>query len=197
MSENPFAGPSLSAHLQSLSTPRPYTAAVEHEFLVAAGHRTLTPAALSLYLCQDRIYAAHAYPHLIGRLLSSIPFSSAHTPDSEEEAFHRRVVKLCSYALENVVREVGFFEETARTYGLKTDWPERKETRDYMAEMARVGAEGGFEEILVFLWAMENVSTPSPVYGSSLIEAINRSTSMHGHSQVPCSPSWATVQSTV
>lgn len=152
------AKPTLTTHLQSLSTPRPYSAAVEHEFLTAAGHRTLSPTLLSLYLCQDRLYAAHAYPRFIGRLLASIPFSPLHGLDSPQERFHARVLKTLSYALENVAREVGFFGETARTYDLRMDWEERKQTRDYTAEMARVGVEGDFEEMLVFLWAMERVS---------------------------------------
>ena len=157
-SDTLLARPSLTTHLQSLSTPRPYAAAVEHAFLKAAGERTLSPALLSLYLSQDKIYAAHAYPRFIGRLIAAIPFSSLSADNSAAaEAFHTRVLKTLSYALSNVVREVELFGEFAGGSGAKALWAERKATRDYTAEMARVGVEGSFEEMLVFLWAMERV----------------------------------------
>lgn len=149
---------SLTSYLQSLSTPRPYSAAVEHKFLKSAGLRTLSKPLLSLYLYQDRLYAAHGYPRFIGRLLAAIPYSSLHSPDSPQERFHAKVLKTLNYALTNVVREVNFFGDTARQYDLSLVWAERKQTRDYMAEMARVGVEGSFEEMLIFLWVMERVS---------------------------------------
>ena len=152
--------PSLTSHLYSLSTVRPYSAATEHHFLTAAGKGTLTPEHLALFLSQDRLYAAHAYPRFIGYLLASVPFSSLHRPDSPQEQFNARVVSVANGALANVVREVGFFVETANKYGLDiTAWKERKETRDYTAEMIRVGALGRMEDALVFLWAMERVCT--------------------------------------
>ena len=149
----------LTAHLASLSTPRPYAAATQHAFLTAAGTGTLPFPLLSLYLSQDRIYAAHGYPRFIGQLLTRIPYSSTHALDSPEEQLHSDVVKLLAFALQNVHREVGMFGEVERKYGLNFgQWRERKATRDYTAEMARVGAFGTLEDGLVFLWAMERVS---------------------------------------
>ena len=59
--------------------------------------------------------------------------------------------------MQNVVREVGFFGDTAKQYNLKIEgWKERKGTRDYTAEMARL-ATASLEENMVFLWAMEKV----------------------------------------
>ncbi|PCH35359.1 heme oxygenase-like protein [Wolfiporia cocos MD-104 SS10] len=148
----------LTTHLISLSTPRPYSAATEHPFLTAAGLGTLPPALLSLYLSQDRLYAAHAYPAFIGRILSAVPFSSLDASDSVKERRNQRIVAVLTYALQNVVREVNFFGETAKKWGLQLDvWRERKATRDYTAEMARVSASGHMEDGLVFLWAMERV----------------------------------------
>ena len=40
----------LTVHLVSLATPRPYSAATQHEFLAAAGTGTLSPDLLSLNL---------------------------------------------------------------------------------------------------------------------------------------------------
>ncbi|CCL99574.1 uncharacterized protein FIBRA_01592 [Fibroporia radiculosa] len=160
---------SLTTHLVSLSTPRPYSAAVEHPFLTAAGLGTLPPALLSLYLSQDRIYAAHAYPAFIGRLLAVIPFSSLDDLDSEAERRNQRIVQMLCGAVQNVVREVNFFGETAKTWNLQLKgWKERKATRDYTAEMARVGAEARLEDGLVFLWAMERVYLDAWRYVGSL-----------------------------
>ncbi|GJE94559.1 heme oxygenase-like protein [Phanerochaete sordida] len=148
----------LTSHLYSLSTSRPYSAATEHRFLTTAGNGTLSAEHVSLWLAQDRLYAAHAYPRFIGLLLASVPFSSRHPLASPQEALHKRIVALASYALTNVVREVNFFGDTAKQFGLDLGaWKERKETRDYTAEMIRVGATGSVEDMLVFLWAMERV----------------------------------------
>lgn len=151
--------PKLTSHLVSLSTPTPYSAASQHSFLTSAGNGTLSDARLALYISQDRLYAAHAYPRFVGLVLASVPFSSLHGTQSTEEQFNRRIVQLLSDSLQNVVRESGFFVDVARQYGLALDgWKERKATRDYTAEMIRVGATGNIKDSLVFLWAMERVS---------------------------------------
>ena len=74
-----------------------------------------------------RIYAAHAYPRFLGHLLSRVPFSSLHAPDSREERFNSEVVGVLSDALLNVRREVGLFEEVERKYALPSfaGWKER------------------------------------------------------------------------
>ncbi|KAI0703741.1 heme oxygenase-like protein [Cytidiella melzeri] len=149
----------LSSHLLSSSTHTPYSAATEHEFLTTAGKGLLSDDRLSLYLSQDRLYAAHGYPRFIGLLLASIPFSSLHDSKSPRERFNRRILELLTYSLQNVVRETGFFVETAEKHGLRLDgWQERKATRDYTAEMIRIGTSGSIQDGLVFLWAMERVS---------------------------------------
>ena len=148
----------LTSHLTSLSTSRPYSAATQHPFLTAAGNGTLSHDLLSLYLSQDRIYAAHGYPRFIGLLLASIPFSSRHGVESRDEQLNQRIVRIANYALTNVIREVTFFVETAQDHGLDLDaWKERKQTRDYTAEMIRVASAGRLEDAVVFLWAMERV----------------------------------------
>ncbi|EJF59569.1 heme oxygenase-like protein [Dichomitus squalens LYAD-421 SS1] len=161
----------LTTHLASLSTPRPYSAATEHAFLTAAGTGVLPAPLLSLYLSQDRIYAAHAYPRFLGHLLTHVPFSSLHAPDSPEERFHSEVVGVLADALQNVQREVGLFADIEKKYTLPSfaGWRERKATRDYTAELARVGAFGSFEDGLVFLWAMERVYLDAWTYAKSLL----------------------------
>ncbi|EIW55081.1 heme oxygenase-like protein [Trametes versicolor FP-101664 SS1] len=160
----------LTTHLTSLSTPRPYSAATEHAFLTAAGTGALPLPLLSLYLSQDRIYAAHAYPRFLGQLLARVPFSSQDAPDAPTERFHGEIVGVLADALQNVRREVAMFADVERAHALEFGrWRERKATRDYTAEMARVGALGSFEDGLVFLWAMERVYLDAWNYVKSLL----------------------------
>ena len=148
----------LTTHLASLSTPRPYAAATQHAFLTATGTGTLPLPLLSLYLSQDRIYAAHGYPRFIGRLIAAIPYSSGHATLSKEEKQNARTLQVLVFCLQNVVREVGFFDDLGNAHGFDVNgWKERKGTRDYLAEMTRVSSEGVLFEGLVFLWAMEKV----------------------------------------
>ncbi|KZT12141.1 heme oxygenase-like protein [Laetiporus sulphureus 93-53] len=135
----------LTTHLLSLQAPRPYSAATEHLFLTAAGDGNLPDELTSLYLSQDRPYAAHAYPAFIGWLLAA--------------QRNQRIVRVLSDALQNVGREVGFFDETAKAFGPQQSdsWRELKATRDFTAEMAHIGTHGRIEDGLVFLWAMERV----------------------------------------
>jgi thiaminase len=142
---------SLTAYLLSLRTAHSYIAATQHPFLSSAGRGVLPPSTLAFWLHQDRIYA-RAYPAFIGRLL----VAAAQDPIPSEDIRLRRLT-LLSGALANIVRELGFFESTARAAGLDIEgWKERKATRAYTAEMVRIGA-GSFADGLVFLWAMERV----------------------------------------
>ena len=150
----------LTEHLQALSTITPYSAATEHPFLVAAGTGTLSKELLSLYLAQDRLYAAHAYPRFVGHLLAAVPFSSLDALTSTQERDNQHIVRVLSYSLQNCVREsFDFFVETAERFGLQLNgWRERRGTREYMDAMVAVATWGGLEEGLVFLWAMEKVN---------------------------------------
>jgi thiaminase len=147
---------SITAHLLSIPTRPTYLSATKnHPFLTSAADGTLSNESLSFWLHQDYIYAAYAYPRFIGSIISHIPFDRSH-PCSDQS---QRVLKILVGTLQNIIREVDFFEKTASKWGLKLEkWRERKETRDYTAEMARVVASGQIEEELLFLWAMEKVS---------------------------------------
>ncbi|KAG6377578.1 hypothetical protein JVT61DRAFT_15396 [Boletus reticuloceps] len=145
----------LTDHLNALVTPTPYAAAVAHPFLTSAASLSLPTNRLALYLFQDRIYAAQAYPRFIAQLITKIPLD-----DTTHAPFATRTLTILVGCLTNIVREVTFFDTTARTYNLPLDhgyWRERKATRDYTAEMARIGALASLEDGLVFLWAMEKI----------------------------------------
>lgn len=143
-----------------------YSAVTQHPFLTAAGDGSLDNEQLSYWLAQDRIYASHAYPRFIGQLIAKIPFSSAHAPSSAEQQHNDRILRVLSFCLQNIIREAAFFSDISKKFGLEirirnqvgdAGWPERKATRDYTAEMARVAAVGTLGEGLIFLWAMERV----------------------------------------
>ncbi|KAG6836329.1 hypothetical protein H0H93_009079 [Arthromyces matolae] len=133
-------------------------AAHEHPFLVSASKNTLSDNLLSLWLSQDRIYASQAYPRFVGALIARIPFKPLVLSASASPDHSQNILKILVFALENIVREVGFFDDTAKRWQLDLSrWNERKGTRDYTAEMARISATGKLEEGLLFLWAMEKV----------------------------------------
>jgi thiaminase len=130
--------------------------------LSAAGNGTLQHDRLAFWLAQDRIYAAHAYPKFIGSLISNIPYSSNDRPDSTTEIFNHCALKILVASLENILREVDFFDRTAQKWNLDIyGWKERKGTRDYTAEMTRIPATGRLEDGFIFLWAMEKVTEPA------------------------------------
>ncbi|KJA13738.1 hypothetical protein HYPSUDRAFT_49656 [Hypholoma sublateritium FD-334 SS-4] len=148
----------LSAHLLSLTNEEKYTAATRHTFLTHATIGTLPLARLALWLAQDRIYAAHAYPRFIGALIAAIPFSAADGVSSPRERRNAEVLRVLVGCLDNIVKEVGFFGDVAAEWGMDLDaWNQRKATRDYTAEMSRISTQGSLEEGLVFLWAMEKI----------------------------------------
>jgi len=177
----------LTSHLLSLSTDTPYSAAIAHPFLTSAGDGTLDDSLLALWLAQDRIYAAHAYPSLIGSLIASIPWNKSHKIDSPEEAMNQRTLRVLVFCLENIVKEIEFFKDTATKWGLDMEaWKESKGTRDYTAEMTRISKSGRLEDGLVFLWAMEKVYLDawSAVHNRLLKTASARSDADVTHSAV-------------
>lgn len=149
---------SITAHLSAISASSPsFAATIAHEFVASASAGTLTHSRLALWLAQDRIYAAHAYPRFIGSLIAGIPFSSADAPLSAEEMLNQTILRILIVALQGIADEVLFFDKIAQKYGLDLgEWAERKQTRDYTAEMGRVGGRTT-EEGMIFLWAMEKV----------------------------------------
>ncbi|KAF8893173.1 hypothetical protein CPB84DRAFT_1783349 [Gymnopilus junonius] len=102
----------------SLSQTTPsYAAATRHSFLTQAGNGTLPLPRLALWLSQDRIYAAHAYPK--NRSVSGA-----------KERQNQAILQLLVKCLDNIVQEVAFFRDAAEKAGLNMEgWIERKATR--------------------------------------------------------------------
>ncbi|KLO19374.1 heme oxygenase-like protein [Schizopora paradoxa] len=146
----------LTDHLLALNDN--YNEAIEHPFLRAIGNGTASVESLSLWLSQDRIYAAHAYPRFIAHLITHIPFSSSDAIASPREESNQYILGVLSFCIQNVVREAQFFLQTAKKNSLDLDcWIERKETKEYVETMLRIASEGTLGEGLVFLWAMEKM----------------------------------------
>ncbi|KAJ2990339.1 hypothetical protein NUW54_g8498 [Trametes sanguinea] len=101
---------------------------------------------------QDQAVPSHpSFPHSIWRVFVDDLL------ESNSIRLLRRDVDVLAGALVTC-REVG---SRSRRRELElppfAQWRERKATRDYTAEMARMGALGSLEDGLVFLWAMERV----------------------------------------
>lgn len=82
-------------------------------FLKQAGEGTLDPAVLSEWLAQDRLYAQN-YINFAGALLSKIRLPVAVDSQSTE----KKAARLVSFAVQNVIRELQFFEDTAARYNI-------------------------------------------------------------------------------
>lgn len=169
----------LTDHLLALS--KNYAEATEHPFLRAIGNGTAPVELLSIWLSQDRIYAAHAYPQFIAHLITHIPFSPIDNIDSERENANQHLLRTLSFCIQNVVTESQFFLRTAEKYGLDLDrWAERDETKEYVETMLRIASEGTLEEGLVFLWAMEKVRRASVFCERTAKQLHDRCIWMHG-----------------
>lgn len=109
--------PSLTSLLVSASKPL-FKAATQNPFLIAAGDGTLSKEKLSEWLSQDRLYA-QAYIGFIGSLFAHVQLPTQHIPFSNHsDSIHWRISHMLKGALDNIFRELKFFEDTAQQYGL-------------------------------------------------------------------------------
>lgn len=162
---------SLSSHLLSQHDAL-YKSATQATFLHLAGHGKLPPSTLSQWLTQDRLYA-QMYIRFSGLLLANIRLPRK----ADNKHLDERLVDCLIGALANVKRELGFFEKTAREYGLElTMWGKEGQglegkiqlegfdegTKGYakLFEKLGTGVENGNMtqlECFVLLWGMEKV----------------------------------------
>lgn len=104
---------SLTAHLLAISSSQ-FTQATQQPFLSHAGCGSLAAAPLSQWLVQDGHYS-RGYIRFVGALLAKIRL-----PQTHNSQFHPmfRTMDLLISALNNMRREMQFFEITATKYGL-------------------------------------------------------------------------------
>ncbi|KAI1383281.1 heme oxygenase-like protein [Hypoxylon trugodes] len=91
--------------------------ATQSQFLSLAGQGRLPPEILSQWLAQDRLYA-QAYIRFAGGLISRVQLPIKIGDQDNSKTLQWRILSLLQTALAGVTRELQFFEETAKKYGL-------------------------------------------------------------------------------
>ena len=118
-------------------------------------------APLAQWMVQDGHYT-RAYLQFLGSLIGKIRL-----PPASNSQFHPmyRTMDLLISAINNIRREMRFFEITATKYSIHlTDDPPSFITRSYIDLFSSVSAPGAsLLEGLVVLWATEHVRPPSGV----------------------------------
>ena len=150
----PHLAPSLTAHLLTICET-PFTQATQQPFLSHAGCGSLAAGPLSQWLVQDGHYA-RGYIRFIGQLLAKLRL-----PQTQNSQFHPmyRTMDLLISALNNMRREMQFFEITATKYGLALamDSP-TPITRAFLdLFMSASSSSASLLEGMVVLWGTEHV----------------------------------------
>lgn len=94
-----------------------YQRATQSPFLRLGGQGRLPHKALSQWLSQDRLYA-QAYVRFIGGLISRVKLPVSVDKKGISSTLQWRILTLLHACLAGIVRELAFFEETARSYNL-------------------------------------------------------------------------------
>jgi len=153
--------PSLTTHLLG-SNQQIFNAATQQPFLSHAGCGTLSAAALQQWMNQDSHYT-RAYIQFIGSLVGKLRLPGV--PNSQFHPMYRTLDLLIS-AINNIRREMGFFENTAMKYGIVlTDDAPSFITRAYMDLFQSVSSPGStLLEGMVVLWSTGHVCHPKSQY---------------------------------
>ncbi|KAI0851501.1 heme oxygenase-like protein [Daldinia vernicosa] len=94
-----------------------YERATQSQFLSLAGEGQLPPDVLCQWLSQDRLYA-QAYIRFAGGLISRVELPTKIDGQETSKTLQWRILSLLQTAMLGVTRELNFFEETAKKYGL-------------------------------------------------------------------------------
>jgi thiaminase len=150
----PSLVPSLTSHLLAV-TQSAFSSATQQPFLSHAGCGTLAAAPLAQWLVQDAHYS-RGYVRFIGNLLAKLRL-----PTVQNSQFHPmyRTMDLLISALNNIRREMSFFEITATKYQLQlADDPPNYVTRAYLdLFISASSASASLLEGMVVLWGTEHV----------------------------------------
>ncbi|CAG5165594.1 uncharacterized protein ALTATR162_LOCUS6812 [Alternaria atra] len=173
----PNVAPSLTSHLLTICSG-PFAQATQRPFLSHAGCGSLGARPLSQWLVQDGHYA-RGYIRFIGQLLAKIRL-----PQTHNSQFHPmyRTMDLLISALNNMRREMQFFEITATKYGLALGMePPTPITRALLDLLVSASsASASLLEGMVVLWASEHCYRSAWQYASSFSSTLsNTSTDSH------------------
>ncbi|KAI4961665.1 hypothetical protein J4E86_000694 [Alternaria arbusti] len=173
----PNVAPSLTSHLLSICSG-PFAQATQRPFLSHAGCGSLGAGPLSQWLVQDGHYA-RGYIRFIGHLLAKIRL-----PQTQNSQFHPmyRTMDLLISALNNMRREMQFFEITATKYGLALGMePPTPITRAMLDLLVSASsASASLLEGMVVLWASEHCYRSAWQYAASFSNTLS-STSTDSH----------------
>lgn len=151
----PQPTPTLAGHLLSRD-PAAVQAATQSPFLSHAGCGTLSAPALLHWLTQDA-HISRAFVSFVGTLIGKIRLPE--TGNSQQHTTYRAMDLLIS-TLNNVRREMSFFEVNAGKYGLTIGGEEVKPaTKGYLDLLASASSpSASLLEGMVVLWGAEHVS---------------------------------------
>ncbi|KAF2454729.1 hypothetical protein BDY21DRAFT_101877 [Lineolata rhizophorae] len=162
--------PSLTAHLLNVAQ-QPFNSATQQPFLSHAGCGTLSAGALSQWMVQDAHYA-RGYIIFLGQLLAKLRLPVV--PNSQFHPMYRTMDLLIA-ALNNIRREMNFFDITAAKYGLQlTDEAPNHITRSYLDLFANASsASASLLEGMVVLWATEHCYRTAWMYAANFSHSLS------------------------
>ncbi|RMZ68512.1 transcription regulator [Pyrenophora seminiperda CCB06] len=150
----PSVAPSLTSHLLTICSA-PFTQATQQPFLSHAGCGSIGAGPLLQWLVQDSHYA-RAFIRFVGQLLAKIRL-----PVAQNSQFHPmfRTMDLLISALNNMRREMQFFEITTTKYGLvlPTDAPSPITRALIDLFVSATSPSASVLEGMVALWGTEHV----------------------------------------
>ncbi|KAF2679919.1 heme oxygenase-like protein [Lentithecium fluviatile CBS 122367] len=166
----PPISPSLTAHLLTICSSQ-FTHATQQPFLSHAGCGSLAPGPLSQWMVQDGHYA-RGYIRFVGQLLAKIRL-----PQTSNSQFHPmyRTMDLLISALNNMRREMQFFEITATKYGLTMSQnPPTPITRALLdLFVSASSSSASMLEGMVVLWGTEHCYRSAWQYASSFSTSLS------------------------
>ncbi|KAI9698261.1 MAG: hypothetical protein M1820_007531 [Bogoriella megaspora] len=162
--------PSLTNHLLG-QVGNAFRSATQQPFLSHAGCGTISANALSQWLTQDSHYA-RGYVSFIGQLIAKVRL-----PAVKNTQFHilYRIMDLLISALNNIRREMSFFEITATKYSINlSEAPPNPICRAYLDLFnSSSGAGASLLEGMVVLWATEHCYLVAWQYAASFSQSLN------------------------
>ncbi|KZM24928.1 hypothetical protein ST47_g3926 [Ascochyta rabiei] len=162
--------PSLTNHLLTVCSG-PFAQAIQQPFLSHAGCGSLAAGPLSQWLVQDGHYA-RGYIRFVGQLLAKIRL-----PQTQNSQFHPmyRTMDLLISALNNMRREMQFFEITATKYGLALNneppSPITRALQDLFVSASSSSAS--LLEGMVVLWGTEHCYRSAWQYAASFSTSLS------------------------
>ena len=167
----PAQTPSLAAYLLTQNAA-PFTAATQTSFLSHAGCGTLSAGAMGQWLAQDS-HISRGYIAFVGQLIGKIRLPIV--ANSQSHPLYRAMDLLIS-ALNNVRREMSFFEITATKYNLQVPKEEPNPiTRSFLDLFVSASSPAAsLLEGAVVLWAIEHCYRASWSYAASFSSGLHQ-----------------------